>query len=96
MGKVKDAMIEAQEFAQCHFNTDKESFMVLAKHNFGLGTIQYREAIDHFNTIQNDLADWESMMEDYYNDPESPLYADSPYSEDPQSWKFYKEEEEVF
>ena len=77
---------EAENFATTFYNVDRATFTWKAGCRFGWLSTQYRTAVAAWEEIQRDLADWENHVED----PESPLYADSP-----EHYKFYAEEEEA-
>lgn len=75
MSRISDCVIEAQEFACEHYNLSRESFVALAHANYGgllpgstrVGLNPVRgynpltrdAAIEAFDEIQNDLADYD-------------------------------------
>ena len=77
MGKIKALKMEAEEFAQDHFNMDRVDFYKHASAWQWEYDIQLKIAVEHWEEIQTEIALFDDMMEDYYNNPESPLYADN-------------------
>ena len=77
MGKVGQLVQEAQEFAQDHYNMDRAEFYKHAAAYQWEYPMQLREAVAHWEEIQTDIALFDDAMEQYVEDPESPLYADN-------------------
>jgi hypothetical protein len=90
MGKVGQLVQEAQEFAQDHYNMDREAFYKHASAYQWEYSIQLREAISHWEEIQTDIALFYDAFEQSVEDPESPLYADNDLS--PEDYTFDLEE----
>ena len=90
MGKVGQLVQEAQEFAQDHYNMDRVSFYKHASAYEWAYPCQLREAVAHWEEIQTDMALFDDAMEQYVEDPESPLYADNDLS--PEDYSFDIEE----
>ena len=90
MGKVGQLVQEAQEFAQDHYNMDRVSFYAHAAAWEWAYPMQLREAVSHWEEIQTDIALFDDAMEQYVEDPESPLYADNDLS--PEDYSFDIEE----
>lgn len=80
MGKVGQLVLEAQLFAQDHYNMDRDEFYKHAANYQWHYPIQLREAVSHWEEIQTDMKLFGDDMDAYYDDPESPLYADSDLS----------------
>ena len=80
MGKVGQLVLEAQLFAQDHFNMDRDEFYKHAANYQWQYPIQLREAVSHWEEIQTDMKLFDDDIDAYYDDPESPLYADSDLS----------------
>lgn len=78
MGKVKAMAMHGEEFAQEHYNVDRSTFIDLAIKEFGTYSIEYRAAVEHWDKIQQELDDYwdEQAWDNYYDNPESPLYCD--------------------
>ena len=77
MGKVGQLVLEAQLFAQDHYNMDRADFYKHAAAYEWEYSIQLREAISHWEEIQTEIALFDDALEQYVEDPESPLYADN-------------------
>ena len=77
MGKVGQIVLEAQLFAQDHYNMDRVAFYKHAAAYQWAYPMQLREAVAHWEEIQTDIALFDDAMEQYVEDPESPLYADN-------------------
>jgi hypothetical protein len=54
MGKLKNYVIDADEFAEQHFNATREEFVMMTKFYFDDRMLQER-AIEYFDEIQCDL-----------------------------------------
>jgi len=60
MGKVKDAVIEGEQFAQENYNIDRGDMICLVAEKYGLYSIEGRAALKHFDEIQQE-------MDEYFN-----------------------------
>ena len=72
MGKVGQLVMEAQEFAQDHYNMDRDEFYKHAAAYQWQYDIQLREAVAHWEEIQTDMKLWDENFapEDYNCDIE--------------------------
>ena len=77
MGKVGQLVMEAQQFAQDHLDVERDEFYKLVSEYKWAYSIQLREAVAHWEEIQTDMKLFDDAMEQYVEDPESPLYADN-------------------
>lgn len=91
MGKVGQLVLEAQEFAQEYYNLDRVDFYrIVTNTKWEYPSLSMKEAIAHWEEIQTDIALFDDAMEQYVEDPESPLYADNDLS--PEDYSFDLEE----
>ena len=91
MGKVGQLVQEAQQFAQDHYNMDRVDFYrIVTNTKWEYPSLSMKEAIAHWEEIQTDIALFDDAMEQYVEDPESPLYADNDLS--PEDYSFDLEE----
>lgn len=90
MGKVGQLVQEAQQFAQDHYNMDREEFYRHVSAYAWKYSIQMKEAVAHWEEIQTEMNLFDDAMEQYVEDPESPLYADNDLS--PEDYSFDIEE----
>jgi len=63
MGKLKDAVIEAEQFAQEWYNVSREEFFWQAQRKYGFQTTMYRVAMAHWEEIQKELNEHFNSME---------------------------------
>jgi len=57
MGKLKDYIMEAQEFAQEHYNAPREEFVMMTNFYFDDRMLR-RAAVAHFDEIRMDLENY--------------------------------------
>lgn len=68
MSKMGQAVFEGQEFAQENYNTPRDQFMTMVRAEFASKPVQRESAIEEFETIGNDLADYAAYIaEGMYN-----------------------------
>ncbi len=63
MSKMGQAVFEGQEFAQENYNVSRDEFIKLADTAFkSSATIQHQAAVEEWETIQNDLDNYDRYI----------------------------------
>ena len=63
MSKMGQAVFEGQEFACENYNVSRDDFIKLANNAFGSSaTIQHQAAVEEWETIQNDLDNYDRYI----------------------------------